>query len=288
MGMGLVLWGAVSSVMQLIAYLDEAGTHAGTRLTVMAGWVADADRWDTFEARWTALLRRNGISHVHGTDLHSGKAPFKGWPRERRAALAAEIAELCTRATLFGLVAILDNAQYDRVYIGDDAEMRKKRSALDSKYGVCFRVAISLIPRLIERADLANGSALAVVIESGHQNVGAAPEIFRAFNELADEPIRSLLKSVTVAEKRNSAGLQAADMLAYPAWRGETDNTLIHQDVDLLVDDSPLRLPIDAPFRVPIKPETLTDLREGTLALPRYRRQLRRRQDQSNDRGRGG
>jgi Protein of unknown function (DUF3800) len=264
--------------MQLTAYLDEAGTHAGTRLTVMAGWVADEGLWNNFEAQWTGLLQRNGISHVHGTDLQSGKGPFKGWPRARRAALAGEIAELCTRATLFGLVTILDNMQYDRIYIGDNAEMRKKRSAIDSKYGVCFRVAISLIPRVIERANLADGSALAVVIESGHQNVGAAPEIFRAFNELADEPIRSLLKSVAVEEKRHSAGLQAADMLAYPAWRGETDNTLIYQDVDLLVDDSPLGLPVDAPFRVPIKPETLNDLREGTLALPRYRRQLRRHQ----------
>jgi hypothetical protein len=113
-----------------------------------------------------------------------------------------------------GWVAILDNAQYDRIYICDNAEMRKKRSALDSKYGVCFRVAISLIPRLIERANLANGSALAVVIESGHQNIGAAPEISRAFNELADEAIRSLLKSVTVAEKRHSAGLRSADTMA--------------------------------------------------------------------------
>jgi Protein of unknown function (DUF3800) len=264
--------------MQLTAYLDEAGTHAGTRLTVMAGWVADAERWDTFKTLWTALLQRNGISHVHGTDLQSGKRPFKRWPRARRAALAGEIAELCTRTTLFGLVVILDNAQYDRVYIGDNAEMRKKRSALESKYGVCFRVAISLIPRLIERADLANGSELAVVIESGHQNIGAVPEIFRAFNELADEPIRSLLKRVTIEEKRHSPGLQAADMLAYPAWRGETDNTLIYQNVDLLAEDSPLGLPVDAPFRVPIKAETLTDLREGTLALPRYRRQLRRQQ----------
>src|SRR4051794_4023711 len=108
--------------MQLTAYLDEAGTHAGTRLTVMAGWVADEDRWNNFEAQWTALLHRNGISHVHGTDLQSGKVPFKGWPRARRAALAGEIAELCTRATLFGLVTILDNMQYDRIYIGDNAE----------------------------------------------------------------------------------------------------------------------------------------------------------------------
>jgi hypothetical protein len=102
------------------------------------------------------------------------------------------------------------------------------------------------------------------------------PEIFRAFNELADEPIRSLLKEVAVEQKRASAGLQAADMLAYPAWRGETDRTLVYQNVDLLADVSPLCLPVDAPFRVPIKLETLTDLRTGTLALPAYRRHVRR------------
>lgn len=201
--------------MDLVAYLDEAGTHAGTRLTAMAGWIADVDRWKRFDVEWTSLLARNGISHVHGTDLMSGKGPFKGW-------------------------------------------------------------AISLIPRLIDRAGLAGCSCLKIVIEDGHQNVGAAPEIFGAFNELADEPIRSLLRKVVVEQKRASFGLQAADMLAYPAWRGETDGTLVYQDLDLLADASPLSLPDDAPFRVPIKPETLTDLRTGTLALPAYRRHARR------------
>ena len=267
--------------MHLVAYLDEAGTHAGTRLTVMAGWVADVDRWKRFDTEWATLLARNGISHVHGTNLMSGKGPFKGWPRERRAALSAEIAEMCTRGTLFGIVILLDNGDYDRTYIGNNAEMRRKRSALDSKYGVCFRIAISLIPRLIDRADLAQESSLRIIIEDGHQNVGAAPEIFRAFNELADEPIRSLLKEVVVEQKRASAGLQAADMLAYPAWRGEADGILVYQEVDLLADALPLSLPVDSPFRVPIKPETLTDLRIGTLALPAYRRRIRR--DQSYD-----
>jgi hypothetical protein len=73
--------------MDLIAYFDEAGTHASTRLTVMAGWVADVDRWRRFESEWARLLARNGISYVHGTDLMSGKGPFKGWSRDRRATL---------------------------------------------------------------------------------------------------------------------------------------------------------------------------------------------------------
>jgi hypothetical protein len=91
-------------------------------------------------------LRRNGISHVHGTELMSGKGPFKGWTRERRATLSGKIAEICTKGTLlFGIVVLLDNAEYDEVYLGNNAHMRKKKSALDSKYGVCFRVTTSLI-----------------------------------------------------------------------------------------------------------------------------------------------
>src|ERR1051326_1144924 len=98
--------------MDLIACLDEAGTHAGTRLTVMAGGAADVDRWKRFDAEWALLLARNGISHVHGTDLMSGKGPFRGWPRERRAVLSAEIAAMCTKGTLFGIVVLLDNGDY--------------------------------------------------------------------------------------------------------------------------------------------------------------------------------
>jgi hypothetical protein len=44
----------VHNSMELIAYLDEAGIHGGTRLTVMAGWIADADRWQRFEIEWGA------------------------------------------------------------------------------------------------------------------------------------------------------------------------------------------------------------------------------------------
>ena len=39
-------------VVPMIAYLDESGTHDGSRLTVMAGWVRHADRWREFDRSW--------------------------------------------------------------------------------------------------------------------------------------------------------------------------------------------------------------------------------------------
>jgi len=58
--------------------------------------------------------------------------------------------------------------------------------------------------------------------------------------------------------------------------RGDTDGTLIHLEIDYFAFESPLVLPVDAPFRVPIMPDTWTELRAGTLALPQYCLHLRR------------
>jgi hypothetical protein len=44
--------------VSLTAYLDESGTHDGSRLTVMAGWVGYTDRWRDFDRKWNALLLR--------------------------------------------------------------------------------------------------------------------------------------------------------------------------------------------------------------------------------------
>ena len=115
--------------MELVAYLDEAGTHAGSGLTVMAGWVEDVERWSRFDAAWGGLLARNRITHVHGTDLMGGKGPFKGWPRDRRAAFSAEVAEISPERHAIWDRRPLGQREYDRTYIGDNAEMRKKRSA---------------------------------------------------------------------------------------------------------------------------------------------------------------
>jgi hypothetical protein len=76
-------------VVPMTAYLDESGTHDGSRLTVMAGWVEYADRWSEFDRRWNALLRRplpyrGTITHIHGKDLRQGSKQFRGWSVEDR------------------------------------------------------------------------------------------------------------------------------------------------------------------------------------------------------------
>ena len=98
--------------MPMTAYLDESGTHDGSRLTVMAGWVGYADRWREFDRRWNALLRRplpyrGSITHIHGKDLRQGSKQFRGWPVEDRRQTAGSVIAACVLRLFIGLLCQL-------------------------------------------------------------------------------------------------------------------------------------------------------------------------------------
>lgn len=132
--------------MPMTAYLDESGTHDGSRLTVMAGWVGYADRWREFDRNWSALLRRplahrGSITHIHGKDLRQGSKQFRGWPAEDRRQLAMIASGMAQEHAIFSISVLLNNNDYERIYIGTDRALRRHRAAIDSKYGVCFRIS---------------------------------------------------------------------------------------------------------------------------------------------------
>lgn len=158
----------------MTAYLDESGTHDGSPLTVMAGWVGYADRWREFDRRWNALLRRplpyrGSITHIHGKHLRQGSKQFRGWPVEDRRQLAKSASEMAQEHSIFSISVLLNKSDYERIYIGTDRALRRHRAAIDSTYGVCFRVFLSLVTRI------------PVVMEAGHSNGGAAEEIFAGY-----------------------------------------------------------------------------------------------------------
>jgi hypothetical protein len=101
--------------VELVAYADESGTHAGSGLTVMAGWVAYAERWHELEQKWRTMLVRNGLPFIHAIDLKQGKGQFKDkrkWPEPRRTALGGEASQLVVDHALFSLSVILRDRDY--------------------------------------------------------------------------------------------------------------------------------------------------------------------------------
>ena len=254
--------------MPLLAYLDESGTHGGSPLTVMAGWVGRVERWRELDGKWGALLRRplphrQPLTHIHGKELRDGSKQFKGWPVEERRQLAMAASGMAQEHSLFSISVLLNNNDYDNIYIGADGALRKHRAAIDSKYGVCFRVFLSLVTRILERHE--PNETVQLVLEAGHANGGAAEEIYSSMQNIAPNLAR-FVSGITYARKKESPGVQAADLLAYPIFVTERDGTAEYSDVDLTID-RPLPRDQTVNYRVPIQRQTLIDIKIGQIAI---------------------
>ena len=53
------------AIAMLQAYLDESGTHKGSSLVVVAGWVGDGKAWKSFIRRWNICLNDVGVKCFH-------------------------------------------------------------------------------------------------------------------------------------------------------------------------------------------------------------------------------
>ena len=260
------------TTIELKAFVDESGTH-GSGLTVMAGWLGYAKRWAEFEPKWKSILIRHGLPYIHAIDLKQRKKAFKDklkWPFPRRLALAKELGQLTEDHTLCSLSVILGSSDYDAAYIGGDKDLRKHRSAIDSKYGVCARVYLSMLAELAERyAGL--DAQVTVIFEAGAKGQNAIQTIFDDMYDVAPDRARFINPTIGFALKDQSPGVQAADCLAYPVYVQERAGTV---DVGDLGGRFPENLPRAGMMhlRAPITVKTLSDLKEGQIGMSGLRR----------------
>jgi hypothetical protein len=148
-------------------YIDESGTH-GSPVTILAGWVGRLGQWATFDPKWNRLLKRSDLSHFHSKTMRHSGGEFKGWTIAEKQAFLAKAAKL-GKTLEFGFTIILGENDYQEHYL---AGHRPKEVQLDSRYGLCFRYCLGLIPSLAIRSFKKNDLEISFVLKSGHVNLG--------------------------------------------------------------------------------------------------------------------
>jgi hypothetical protein len=140
----------------------------------------------------------------------------------------------------FSLVVLLSNADYDAYYIAGDKKLRKHRGPLDSKYGVCARICMSLLARLTERY-FRDDASLTLIFEAGAKNQGAAQTILGDMYRAAADIAKYLAPAVGYAIKEQSP-IRTTRRLPGPHWSqlqgfpmGWTSRTLRSTDGFLLL-----------------------------------------------------
>jgi hypothetical protein len=191
----------------LIAYLDESGTHGGSEIMVMGGFLARLDQWTTFEGKFAALKKKHGFRVLHMVDLKNRKEDFKGWSDDQIEALLIDLSNITSFHLADAIAVTLDNASFKEFY-------KLQSTNLDSPYGLCFRLALYyLLVQAIKRKHNKKLPALHIVLEDGHANKGGAERIFKQVQ--AEYKGIRILQSFRLVKKDECDPIMIADMAAW-------------------------------------------------------------------------
>ena len=257
--------------MRVVTYLDEAGTHRGSGFMMMAGYTACLGQWMSFDKLWSRCLERTGLTYSHVQEMWGRDGEYKGWTNADVDAFLLRAFKITDRNTLFGFAMRLNFPEFEGVY---RAPVTEPKVSLDSSFGLCFRSCVSTVPdmarRFLDRDDL----VFDFVVESGHENAGAAPHIFKQIKGKKIVGVSELLGTCTLGGKKGHYGLQAADALASSAY--QFDDHVPRTDIpqDISIDAARKAAASCSPtFRSEVTTEVMSDLRNGMHDFHRMRRE---------------
>lgn len=251
-------WGA--TFVNLAAYYDESGTHGGSPITVLAGFVAGVNEWVPFEREWAKVLRKHGITHVRAKHLFHRQGEHKGWSEGQIDSLEADLLYVFQEHQLYASKTILRECDYTFVY---KASPIAKRERLDSRYALCIRAFLHSLPTWHLRRY--PQGVVDFVFESGHRN---APDAVRVFNEIKNDetiPHRDALGFLSFGAKRDSPALQAADMFAYWTFKHEVENLSEPDEYISWIDCEFIEMDLPVIQHL-VRPRELTDLRGNRIS----------------------
>jgi hypothetical protein len=254
--------------MIITVYMDESGTHAGAPNMIVGGYVARLGQCYDLEKKFGMLLIRNGLTYHHTKEFIQRTGEYKGWSHDKQEKFIKEASKIIRKNTLCGFTVTLKHEDYRDFYLSNT---RPKKFLLDSKYGLCFRILLSFLPTMVQKSFGNNKIEMHIVLEAGATGVGFGDteRIFDLFKRNTKPEIARIVKTRTVVNKKESRGLQIADMIAYGAFRAEQRQpTLTYYHPESSIDDAAAQVPDKWPvFRLEATPSVLRELKGNICAL---------------------
>jgi hypothetical protein len=200
----------------LVAYFDESGTQRGSACVSVAGYISTENRWAKFQQQWKKVLRDYDLEYFHMSEFESRYGPYKNWPQETRVSLLKRLIGVIHRNTIMpvGAAALIEGYE----------EVRRRFSAGIEPYGFCFTETLKSMAEWSKT--LRRPEPIACVLEAGAGFGGQVEEIRKSILKTESRKQYYRIASITFADKKDITPLQAADFLAYEAYK-EADNGLV-------------------------------------------------------------
>lgn len=176
---------------------DDSGKKQ-SRMLVVAGYVAEAARWEIFQEKWKRRIVTAGLDEFKRSSFDE-KA-------DGASTLLRRLRELIHEHTSFGFGYGIDNDGWRAV---------NKDYALELyhlvPYSLCARTCIALARHWCRRQRIATDH-IAYIFDKGSEGAGELTELLK-IDQSAEA--RKVVSSLSSADSIDLAGLQAADYLAW-------------------------------------------------------------------------
>ena len=204
--------------MLIGAFIDESGTHQGAPVTTMGAYLFKENHYKRFIDEWTAALkdRGNGIRYFHTQECAHLTGEFKrvGMTRKESHELYRYLVVLIKRRARIGVAVSAIEADFQAV---------KPQWATYSFYTYLAQCLTSGISDWAVRRKFAG--RISYIFENGHESQNEADRGLGALGEFPVCREGSRYYSHAFLSKKDSCGLQAADILAYE-WYQDRKNQI--------------------------------------------------------------
>jgi len=203
-------------VVMLRAYLDDSGKAGDPYETsvVVAGAIADVNKWDSLDEEWKAVLRRYGVAELHMKDFSHCQGEFKGWDEYKRRTFLKKLCPIVDKWILKPIGAMVPLEQFKIL------PKKKKSEWLNDPYFACLQDTIELTT-IVAKELFDPPEHIHIICDEQPKFEAKANSVYRACKKYLENGDR--LISFGHASSKNVPGLQVADLVAYEALKIRRD-----------------------------------------------------------------
>jgi hypothetical protein len=197
----------------LAAYLDDSGTHVGSGWVVVAGGVASVQQWSKLSRAWARAVADWKLSkgYFRMTEFVNGVGDYSVWSTDLKAARLNQLVRIIDENVRLLVGNAVNEADFNEAF------RRFPTAKIGTAYRFCAFLCLPAVNTWRERSP--HREPVAFTFESGNKLMNEYGKILAQLGSSAELREKFGVASFGEGNKRDAPALQAADLIAYAAYK---------------------------------------------------------------------
>jgi hypothetical protein len=204
--------GILKPIGMIKGYIDESGTHQGSKVLIVAGYVGNSEVWNSVEARFKKADKHAGIP-FHAVDCATGGKAYQGMHKDKRNRITKKMVKIINDHDIFGIGYCLWIDDYESIYRRNGEHWE---TWLAKPFTLLFQGVVHDMCQYVE--EHYPGEKLSLVVEDSPHWYPSAAKKFIATKKEKHWTYASMLETIAPYSSEDAVQLYAPDLLAYETY----------------------------------------------------------------------